>query len=198
MIAMLDFQAARWTMGGEVAHQEGNHHPTSIPMGCFATADGYINLAGPAGRLWRNCCSVLGVPELAADIRFDTAEKRSAARSELNTIIEERLATKTSAEWVELMNDAGVPAGPVNSIDQVFADPQVLHLGMEARVHHAELGELGLIRNATSMSRTTASVRLPAPELGQNTAEVLTELGLSETDIADLCSRGVVAGTRQP
>ncbi len=198
MIAMLDFQAARWTISGEVARQEGNHHPTSIPMGCFATADGHINLAGPSGRLWRRCCAVLGVPELATDPRFDTAEKRSANRRELNTIIEEHLRAKTTAEWVELLNDAGVPAGPVNSIDQVFADPQVKHLEMVASVRHASLGELALIRNATSMSRTPSSVRRPAPELGENTTEVLVELGLSQADIADLCARGVVAEAGQP
>ncbi len=198
MIAMLDFQAARWTISGEVARQEGNHHPTSIPMGCFATADGYLNLAGPSGRLWRRCCEVLGVPELAADPRFDTAGKRSAARGELNTIIEERLRAKTTAEWVELLNDAGVPAGPVNSIDQVFADPQVKYLEMVAPVRHASLGTLGVIRNATTMSRTPSSVRRPAPELGENTTEVLVELGLTEADIADLCVRGVVAGAGQP
>jgi formyl-CoA transferase len=194
MIAMLDFQAARWTISGEVAGQEGNHHPTSIPMGCFATADGYLNLGGPSGRLWRRCCEVLGVPDLATDPRFDNAPKRSAARGELNAIIQERLRAKTTAEWVELLNDAGVPAGPVNSIDQVFADPQVKYLEMVAPVRHASLGELGVIRNATSMSRTPSSVRRPAPELGENTTEVLVELGLTEADIAGLCERGVVAG----
>jgi formyl-CoA transferase len=194
MIAMLDFQAARWTIDGEVALQEGNNHPIYIPMGCFATADGYVNLGGSSGRLWRRCCEVLGLPQLPADPRFDSAGKRSAARNELNAIIQERLRAKTTAEWVELLNDAGVPAGPVNSIDQVFADPQVKFLEMVASVQHASHGELGVIRNATSMSRTPSSVRRPAPEVGEHTTDVLVELGLTDADIAGLCERGVVAG----
>src|SRR5215218_6700196 len=122
MVAMLDFQAARWTVAGEVAGQEGNHHPTSIPMGCFPTADGHVNIAGPSGRLWHRFCEVIAAKELLTDQRYATGALRSRNRAELNAAVEARLRTRTTGEWVEALNEAGVPAGPVNSIDQVFAD----------------------------------------------------------------------------
>ena len=129
MIAMMDFQAARWTIDHEVPAQEGNHHPTGVPMGCFASADGYVNIAGSSGRLLHSLCEVIGLPGIPADPRFDSAAKRSANRAELNALIAERLRTRTTAAWVEELNRAGVPCGPVYRMDEVFADPQVEHLG---------------------------------------------------------------------
>jgi crotonobetainyl-CoA:carnitine CoA-transferase CaiB-like acyl-CoA transferase len=109
VIAMLDFQATRYTIDGEVPHSEGNHHPSLVPMGCFATSDGYVNVAGPTGRLLRNFCEVIGLPELPNDERFSSAGRRHRNRGELNRIIGETLARRTTAEWVEDLNDAGVP-----------------------------------------------------------------------------------------
>jgi formyl-CoA transferase len=192
MIGMLDFQAVRWTMDGQVPGQEGNHHPTMIPMGCFETADGHVNIAGPGGRLWERFCDVIGLPGLAADPRFDTSAKRSAKREELNAIIQSRLRERRTAEWVEALNDAGVPAGPVNSIDEVFGDPQVLHLRMVQPVQHATLGALPIVRNAVTMSRTPPRMHAATPELGEHTGEVLAELGLSDEEIEDLRRHGVV------
>ena len=199
MVAMLDFQAARWTIGGEVAGQEGNHHPTSIPMGCFPTADGHVNIAGPSGRLWRRFCEVIGAPELLSDERYSSGALRSANRGVLNATVEARLRTRTTAEWVEALNEVGVPAGPVNTIDQVFADPQVTHLGLAVPVHHDRLGELHVVRNAVSMADPTApgsvepTVRTATPDPGQHTDEVLTAAGLSPAELTDLRARGVIA-----
>jgi formyl-CoA transferase len=194
MVAMLDFQAARWTVAGEVPGQEGNHHPTSIPMGCFPTADGHVNIAGPSGRLWRRFCEVIGRPDLLDDERYASAPLRSQNRAELNATIESRLRERTTAEWVEALNDAGVPAGPVNSIEQVFADPQVQHLGLATPVEHPRLGRLRVLRNAVTMSGVDEpTVRTPTPDAGQHSDEVLRDLGLSEADIADLHRAGVVA-----
>ncbi len=193
MVAMMDFQAARYTIDGVVPVQEGNHHPTQIPMGCFATADGFVNVAGPSGRLWRRFCDVIGMPGLVSDERFDSGEKRSANRAELNGLIGLRLATRTTAQWVEDLNAAGVPAGPVYAMDEVVADAQVKHLGLVADVAHPVLGTLGLVRNAVTMSGGPATVRSPTPEPGADTDEILGEAGLSADETAALRAAGVVA-----
>ncbi len=192
MVAMLDFQAARWTVDGVVPVSEGNHHPTLVPMGCFPSADGYVNIAGPSGRLLRNFCAVVGLPGLIDDPRFDSAAKRSANRVALNELVAERLRTRTTAEWVEALNAAGVPCGPVYGIDEVFADPQVEHLGLQTPVDHGVLGRLDLVRNAVTMTGGPSTVRSAAPESGADTDAVLTEIGCSADEVADLRRRGIV------
>jgi len=204
MVAMLDFQAARWTIDGEVPPQAGNHHPTGIPMGCFPTSDGHVNIAGSNGRLWRGFCAAIGEPGWPDDERFATPRLRSANRAVLNELIAERLATRTTAEWVRIMTDHGVPVGPVNTIDQTFADPQVQHLGLVQPVQNAVLGELGLIRNAVTMAGGagddarldildgTATVRAASPEQGEHTDAVLAEAGFSAGRIAELRAAGVI------
>jgi formyl-CoA transferase len=192
MVAMLDFQAVQWTVDGRIPAQEGNHHPTMVPMGCFAAQDGYVNVAAPGGRLLERFCEVADLGVLLADERFDTSAKRSVNRKQLNAIIEERLRSRPVAEWVERFNRAGVPAGPVNDLAQVFDDPQVQHLEMVNRVKHPALGELDLIRNAVTMSRYREDLRA-TPLRGQDSDSVLSELGLTPDDVAGLRSRGVVA-----
>ncbi len=192
MIAMMDFQAARWTIDGDVPGQEGNHHPTAVPMGCFATADGYVNIAGPRGRLLRRFCEAIGLPDLPADPRFDSLVRRSANRSELNDMIAERLSTETTEHWVHVLNDVGVPAGPVYRMNEVFADPQVRHLRMVTEVDHPLLGRLRLIRNAVTASASGPGVRQPSPEAGQHASDVLAEAGYSTDEIDDLRQRRVI------
>lgn len=179
MIGMLDFQATRWTVDGKIAPQEGNNHPTMIPMGCFAAKDGFVNVAAPRGRLLREFCKATGLEEVLSDPRFDSTTSRSANRQELNRMIEERLRTRTVAEWVELLNSVGVPAGPVNNIADVFADPQVEHLEMTRTVQHRELGPLNIVRNPVTLSGHPDQEYRPSPDLGQHNEEVLAELGLS-------------------
>jgi formyl-CoA transferase len=192
MVAMIDFQAARWTVDGEVPATEGNHHPTLVPMGCFACADGYVNVAGPSGRLLHRFCEVIGVPDLPDDPRFASARARFAHRDELNAIVGERLRQRTTAEWVRLLNDAGVPCGPVYRVDEVFADPQIEHLGMTAPIEHPQLGPLHLIRNAVRMTGVASTLRNAAPEAGDHTDRVLTGLGYTPDDIAQLHATGAV------
>lgn len=192
MIAMLDFQATRYTIEGEVPGQAGNDHPTVVPMGCFPTADGYVNVAGGSGRMLQRFCLALDLPEILDDPRFATGALRSANRQQLNELIAARLATKDTDFWVRLLNEAGVPAGPVNSIDATFADPQVRHLGMVQPVEHGKLGRLELVRNPVSMSRTTLPDATGAPEPGEHTDAVLAELGLSGEEIERLRRMGVV------
>jgi len=192
MIAMMDFQAARWTIDHEVPAQAGNHHPTGVPMGCFASADGYVNIAGSSGRLLHSLCEAIGLPGIPADPRFDSAAKRSANRAELNALIAERLRTRTTAAWVEELNRAGVPCGPVYRMDEVFADPQVEHLAMTEPVEHPALGRLDILRNAVRMTDAPATVRAPSPDAGDHTGEVLAELGYSGAEIDRLRAEGVI------
>jgi crotonobetainyl-CoA:carnitine CoA-transferase CaiB-like acyl-CoA transferase len=195
MVAMMDFQAARWTIDGEVPPAEGNHHPTLVPMGCFASADGYVNIAGPSGRLLDRFCEVIGLPHLRDDPRFATASGRSSNRTELNDIIGERLRQKTTAEWVRLLNDAGVPCGPIYAMDEVFADAQVQHLALTAPVSHPSLGRLDLVRNAVRISTAGSTVRTPTPDPGADTVPILTELGFTTDEVADLRSSGALGRT---
>jgi formyl-CoA transferase len=192
MIAMMDFQAARWTIDHEVPAQAGNHHPTGVPMGCFAAADGYINIAGASGRMLHSLCEAIGLPAIPADPRFDSAAKRSANRAELNALIAQRLRTRTVAAWVGDLNRAGVPCGPVYRMDEVFADPQVEHLAMTEPVEHPVLGRLDILRNAVRMTGAPATVRAPSPDIGAHTDEVLTELGYPRAEIDRLRAQRVI------
>jgi crotonobetainyl-CoA:carnitine CoA-transferase CaiB-like acyl-CoA transferase len=191
MIAMMDFQAARWTIDRQIPPQEGNHHPMSVPMGCFASADGYVNIGAAGGRLLTSLCQAIGLPGLPGDPRFDSSAKRSANRAELNALIAGRLRTRTTAEWVETLNQAGVPCGPVYRMDEVFADPQVEHLAMTEPVEHPALGRLDILRNAVRMTDAPATVRAPSPDAGDHTAEVLAELGYPQAEIDRLREQGV-------
>jgi crotonobetainyl-CoA:carnitine CoA-transferase CaiB-like acyl-CoA transferase len=194
MVAMMDFQAARWTVDGEVPTSEGNHHPTLVPMGCFASADGYVNIAGPSGRLLRSFCEAIGLPDLPEDPRFSSAGRRSRHRAELNALVAERLRTRATAEWVEVLAEAGVPCGPVYRMDEVFADPQIEHLAMATPVEHPALGRLDLVRNAVRMTGTGPTVRSASPDAGDDTDTVLAELGYDSAEIDQLRADGTVGG----
>jgi len=191
-ISMLDFQAARWTIGKEVPGQAGNNHPTSIPTGVFATADGYINIAATGDDIFRRLCKALGTDHLAADPAFATGPARSANRDRLNEEIEAVTSGKSSADWIEALNQAGVPAGPIYRMDEVFADPQVKHLGMTRIVAHKVLGDVEVIGQAIELSRTPWSVRSATPEPGEHTDAVLAELGYGVEEIARLRAGKVV------
>jgi crotonobetainyl-CoA:carnitine CoA-transferase CaiB-like acyl-CoA transferase len=185
-IFMLDFQAARWLMAGEVPKQAGNNHPTSIPTGVFKTADGYINIATTGGRMWDRFCQAIGGDELVDHPDYATSAARSANRDALNAAIEQLTISRTSAEWVERLNAAGVPCGPIYSIDQTFADPQVRHLGMTQSVQAGDRGELAMVAQPVALSRTPSRLAAPPPERGEHTDEVLAAFGFSEAEIAAL------------
>ena len=191
-IAMLDFQAARWLIDGEVPLQAGNNHPTSIPTGVFETADGHINIAASGDAIWRRLCPALGAEELAQAPEYATGKARRENRDALNARLQEFVSTRTSAEWIDLLNAAGVPCGPIYTIDQVFADPQVRHLGMAAPLEHPRLGAIKVVGQAVAMSRARFSVRRPTPERGQHTDEVLGELGIDAAEIAGLRERHII------
>ena len=189
-VAMMDFQAARYLMEGEVPGQAGNNHPTTIPTGVFATADGHVNIATSGNAIWARLAAALGLDVLVDDSRFDTGAARLRNRDELNRLIEAVTRTRGSAGWVEALEAAGVPCGPVYSMDQVFADPQVRHLGMAPKVQHPELGEVALVGQAIKLSRTPAELRTATAALGQHTDEVLRELGYSDGEVAAMRAEG--------
>jgi crotonobetainyl-CoA:carnitine CoA-transferase CaiB-like acyl-CoA transferase len=183
---MLDFQASRYLVSGEVAKQAGNNHPTTIPTGAFETKDGYINIATTGGKMWERFCRTLGAEALAQNPDYRTAEARSKNRDALNAEIETHLKDRTSAEWVEHFNEAGVPCGPIYSIDEVFADPQVRHLGIAQSVAGTGKRPLRLVGQPVSLSRTPSRLKAPPPKLGEHTDVVLKEFGFSARQIAAL------------
>jgi crotonobetainyl-CoA:carnitine CoA-transferase CaiB-like acyl-CoA transferase len=191
-IFMLDFQAARYLVEGEVAQQAGNNHPTTVPTGVFRTQDGLINIATTGGKMWERFCRTIGAAAMAQKPQYQTAAARSKHRDALNAEIEGHLQGRTSAEWIALLNKAGVPCGPIYSIDKVFADPQVRHLGIAQRVGGKHNKPLRLLGQPISLSRTRSRLAAPPPQLGEHTAAVLREFGFSAREIAALRKAGAV------
>jgi len=191
-IFMLDFQAARWLIKQEVPPQAGNNHPTSIPTGVFKTADGHINVAAAGQAIWQRLCEAIDARALADKPEYATAAARLKNRDALNDELGKHLAGRTSAEWVERLNEAGVPCGPIYAIDQVFADPQVVHLGIAQGVE-TQNGEVRhVVGQPVSLSRTPSRMAAPPPERGEHTDEVLQEFGFKPDEIAALRRANVV------
>ena len=191
-IAMLDFQAARWLIAQEVPEQAGNDHPTTIPTGVFKTRDGHINIASAGDEIFARLCRALEVPELAEHPDYRTGRLRSQHRKALNAAIEAITIARDSADWIDRLNKAGVPAGPIYAMDQVFADPQVRHLGIAQPVEHPALGGLELVGQAVTLSRTPSRLKTASPDPGEHTDAILRECGYSDADIAGLRERRVV------
>ena len=191
-IAMLDFQAARWTMNNDVPLQAGNDHPTLIPMGTFPTSDGHMNLAAPNTGRFKALCKAIGSDGLADDPDYATGPLRSTNRVALNATIAEHTTKQSTAHWIQVLNEVSIPCGPINSIDETFADPQVQHLAMAAPLDHPRLGEIKIVRHAVSMNRTPHGINRHAPGAGEHTNEVLAEAGLSEDRITSLRASGAI------
>ena len=191
-IQLLDFQAARYTMSGEVPPQVGNDHPTSMPTSAYTTADGHMNVAATGTKMWQRVCEAIGRPELFEHPDFKTAQDRAKNRKSLNEALNKGFASKPSAEWVDILNAAGVPCGPIYSMDQVFADPQVKHVQAAAEVVHKTHGKLRLINQPVKLSRTPAKLVAASPERGEHTEEVLLDLGFNSQDIKKLKSEGII------
>ena len=185
-IFMLDFQAARWLIAKEVPKQAGNDHPTSIPTGVFKTTDGHINIATTGGAIWERFCRALSAEAMMKKPEYASSKARSDNRKALNAEIDTYTQHKSSAEWIDIFNKAGVPAGPIYNIDQVFADPQVKHLGIAQSVMKKDKSTLNVVGHPFVMSRTKSKIAAPPPELGQHTNEVLKEFGFKPKEIAAL------------
>jgi formyl-CoA transferase len=191
-IQLLDFQAARYTMSGEIPEQVGNDHPTSMPTSAYATADGHINVAASGTKMWRIVCEALGRMDLLEHPDFNTAELRAKNRKALNVEMNRGFATKSSAEWIAILNKGGVPCGPIYRMDEVFADAQVKHMKIAAPVKHPRLGTLNLISQPVRLSRTPASLATATPERGEHTEEVLLEAGFTKDEVNSFKSKGIV------
>ena len=185
-IALMDFQAARYLVDGEVPEQVGNDHPTVTPMGVVATKDGHINLGVGGDGQWRAFCSAIGQPDWAEDPAYAKMSDRTARRAELWARLAPIFAEKTSEEWIDILDRHGVPAGPIYRMDEVFADPQVRHLGMAQPVQHTARGEVRLVAQPVILSRTPAAITRAAPDAGEDTDSILSEFGLAPERIAAL------------
>ena len=184
---MLDFQAARWLMAGDIPKQAGNDHPTSIPTGVFTTADGAMNIAASGQAIYARFARVMGHPEWLEDERFATGAARSKNRHALNALIDEATRSNTTAHWVEALNEAGVPCGPINNMQQVFEDPQVRHLGIAQK-----LGDVAYLGQPFTLSRTASAITTHPPGIGEHSAAILAEAGYTAEQIADFRARQVV------
>jgi crotonobetainyl-CoA:carnitine CoA-transferase CaiB-like acyl-CoA transferase len=192
-IFMLDFQAARYLMKGEVPGQEGNFHPTSAGTGMFQTADGYINIAASGDNLWRRFCEAAGAPDLLENPDFTTVAARAKNRPALIAHLNEIMRRHPNAYWVALLTRAGVPCGPINRIDETFADPQVQHLGIAKPVDNPKLGAQKMVGQPIHMSRHPQPEKLyPTPEQGEHSEAVLQDLGYDASAIAGLRERGAI------
>ena len=191
-IAMLDFQAARWLIANEVPEQAGNNHPTSIPTGVFQTRDGYINIACSGELMWQRLCDVLGAGDLYRDERFSNGGVRLTNRDALNESLQKYFIGQDSAHWIDALNEAGVPCGPIYKMDEMWSDPQVMHLKMSRSVNHSVMGDCDVVRNATNLSNAPDLPYRASPERGEHTDEILSEFGFSEGEIATMKEENVV------
>jgi crotonobetainyl-CoA:carnitine CoA-transferase CaiB-like acyl-CoA transferase len=186
MVAMMDFQAARWLVEGEVPGQAGNDHPTSMPTSVYPTADGFVNIAAAGNPIFARLCEALGDPGMARRPEYANAKQRSDNRVALNEAISVHTRRHASAALIELLAKAGVPCGPIYKLDQVFGDSQVRHLGMAVPVPRPEGGEMTLVGPAIKLSRTPARMKRTVGPAGEHNDDILRSLGYGDADVAAL------------
>ena len=191
-IFMLDFQASRWLMQGQVAGQAGNNHPTSIPTGVFKTSDGHMNIAASGQKIWARLCDAVGAPELVSRPDFATSALRSKNRDAVNAALQVKLSGRDTDYWVETLSKAGVPSGPIYSIDQLFADPQVRHLGIATPLENDGGKPVHYVGQPVRLSRTPARIVSHPPDAGEHTDKILKGLGYKAADITKLRKRKVI------
>ena len=186
MVAMMDFQAARYLVEGEVPGQAGNDHPTSMPTSVYPCQDGYINIAASGNAIYARLCTALGAEHLIDAPLFESSTLRSRHRVALNEALAALTRTCNAADLIAQFNAAGVPCGPIYTMDEVFADPQVRHLGLATTVATGNGASVSLVGPAFSLSRTPPQMRHTLGAAGADNVAILHELGLSDSDIATL------------
>lgn len=191
-IAMLDFQAARYLNEGDVPVQAGNDHPTSSPMGLFHGSDGSFNIGVSGNGQWIKFCHAIGKGEWIEDPRFESVKDRRENRAELNTLIQEVFSTQKVNYWVDLLNEHGIPSGPVYNVPEMFEDEQIKHLGVYQEVDDVKIGKKYFISQPVTLSRTAANVEKIAPQWGEHTEEILKDLGYSSENIKNFYDNGAI------
>ena len=194
MMSKLDFQGARYTMKGEVADQQGNDHPTQVPMGTFEAKDGFVNIAAFGDVMWKRFCDALEAKELFDDPDYQTVRDRSSRHNRIKEDMNKVTSQRTVGDLVGVLNEAGVPTGPINNIGEGFEDAQVKHLKLAKPAPHAELGDLNLVRSPINLSQFPQSESFDnaAPDPGANSVEVLEQLGFDQLRISKLQEEGVI------
>jgi crotonobetainyl-CoA:carnitine CoA-transferase CaiB-like acyl-CoA transferase len=192
LIGVMDFQAAAWLFDHRIPKQAGNNHPNTIPTGTFPTKDGHLNIGSGSQNRWIKLCKVLGDESLTYREGFATPDDRRDNRDKVNEEITKLFRTKTTAEWIEAINGVGVPCGPIYTVDQTFADPQVRHIGIVAKVDHPKLGSREMVGQPIHMSRTPWKMRSATGEPGEHNRAILAELGYNEAQIAALRKERVI------
>jgi crotonobetainyl-CoA:carnitine CoA-transferase CaiB-like acyl-CoA transferase len=194
MLCKLDFQGARYTMKGEVPDQQGNDHPTQVPMGTFQAKDGFINLAAYGEVMWRRFCEALNAQSLLQHRDYQSVAARVSLRTQLKTDMNKITCQYTVADLVDRLTAAGVPAGPINDVGQAFEDEQVQHLGMAIPAPHPQMGDVNLVRSPIHLSAFPQAERFDcaAPDTGQDSAEVLAGFGFSDEQIAQYIDSGTI------
>jgi formyl-CoA transferase len=191
MVYMMDFQTSRYLIDGEVGHQAGNFHPTSIPTGVYKARDGYLNIAVFGSKIWERFCHILGAPEWITHEHYHDKPSRSVHRDALNAEINRRLAAHDRSHWIAQFNAGGVACGLISDMREVFAEPQIEHLGMVKEVVSARLGRQRLVGQPMQLERTPSTIARAAPRRGEHTQEVLRELGIGADDLARMQANGV-------
>ncbi len=192
-IAALINIASSYLNAGELPRKWGTAHASIVPYQAFKAKDGYMIIGGATDRLWGKLCEAIGLPEAAHDPRYATNEQRVAHREEIVALLEARLATRTRQEWEGLLAPLGVPCGPINRMDEVFADPQVEHLQMILEAAHPQLGTIRMVRNPVTFSEAPVDLRQAPPALGEHTEAILRDLlGYSAAQVEELRAAGVV------
>jgi CoA:oxalate CoA-transferase len=194
LISMFTFASGAYFSTGELPPRNGNDHMVVSPYGLFNASDGPLAIAPSTEKTWVSLCGCIGREDLLENPRFDSAEKRRENRAELNKIVGDVIATKTRDEWIDILNGAGIPCGPVNNLRQAFSDPQVLHQEMVLEIPQPS-GPVKVPGFPVKMSETPAVVRLPSPQVGEHTIEVLKELGYEATEIEQFIENGAVEDT---
>ena len=191
-IFMMDFQAARYLANGEVPKQAGNEHPTVAPTGVFRSLDGYVNIAASSSRQWQRLCEVLEQRAWLQRPEWATQSDRARRRAEVHQAIDQEVAKKPTAYWVDRLEAAGVPCGPIYTMDQVFADPQVQHLGMSMALEHPRQGATHLVASPLNFEGTRKTIRTPTEIAGAHTEEVLRSLGYEIDQIEEMRRSGAI------
>jgi crotonobetainyl-CoA:carnitine CoA-transferase CaiB-like acyl-CoA transferase len=192
MVGTMGFQAVRVLNGAGVPPPAGNFHPINAPYGAFRTRDGWLTIGATGPKRWTAFCNLIGAPEWLIDPRFATNGDRYSRRYELAELISEKLQARTSAEWEPLLNDAGIPCGPIHRLDEALDHPQVRHREMVVEREHPTMGSVRLLGLPVKLSDTPAAIHRTPPLMGQHTDDILRDLGLTDADLAGLRERGIV------